>query len=177
DIFIYPNYSLNRSPRVTRQEEIKEYKGFKVIDRRNTIKPQVFERTMFFEPGDIYNRTDHNLSLNRLVNLGTFKFVKNQFRDVDSADNKLDVYYYLTPNKKKSIRIELLGKTNSANYRGTELSVNWLNRNTFRGAEQLTISAFGGFEVQIAGKDKGYNVYRYGLDGKLVFPRFITPFK
>ncbi len=176
DIFIYPNYSLNQERRQSRQEQIKEYKGFKVIDRRNTIKPQVFERTMFFKPGDIYNRTDHNLSLNRLVNLGTFKFVKNQFRDTDSADNQLDVYYYLTPNKKKSIRVELLGKTNSANYRGTELSVNWLNRNTFRGAEQLKISAFGGFEVQIAGNNQGYNVYRWGVNGDLLFPRFITPF-
>ncbi len=177
NIFIYPSYSANRMSLSRNRNNVTEYKGFKVIERRNTIKPQVFERTMFFEPGDKYNRTDHNLSLNRLVSLGTFKFVKNQFQETDSASNKLDVYYYLTPNKKKSIRLELLGKTNSANYRGTELSLNWLNRNTLKGAEQLTISAFGGFEVQIAGKDKGYNVYRYGLDGKLVFPRFITPFK
>lgn len=176
DIYIYPNYSLNRNPNSRRKEEIKEYQGFKVIDRRNTIKPQVFERTMFFAPRSIYNRTDHNLSLNRLINLGTFKFVKNQFQEVDSASNKLDVFYYLTPSKKKSIRVELLGKTNSANYRGTELSVNWINRNTFKGAEQLTISAFGGLETQIAGQNQGYNVYRYGANATLIFPRLITPF-
>lgn len=177
DIYIYPSYSANRMSLSRGRNNVTEYKGFKVVERTTTIKPQVFERTMFFEPGDKYNRTDHNLSLNRLVSLGTFKFVKNQFQETDSISNKLDVYYYLTPNKKKSIRVELLGKTNSANYRGTELNVNWLNRNLLKGAEQLTISAFGGFEVQVAGKDKGYNVYRYGVDGKLIFPRFIAPFK
>ncbi|MFD1630969.1 BamA/TamA family outer membrane protein [Pseudopedobacter beijingensis] len=177
DIYIYPDYSINGSSVIRNNNKyVTQYKGFKVIDRKNTIKPQVFDRTMFFEPGDKYNRTDHNLSLNRLVSLGTFKFVKNQFKETDSLSNKLDVYYFLTPNRKKSVRLELLGKTNSANYRGTELSLNWLNRNTLRGAEQLTISAFGGFEVQIGGQNKGYNIYRYGADATLVFPRFIAPF-
>jgi hypothetical protein len=39
--------------------------------------------------------------------------------------------------------VEVLAKTNSANYTGTELNVNWSNRNVFKGAELLTISAFG----------------------------------
>jgi hypothetical protein len=58
------------------------------------------------------------------VNLGTFKFVKNQFK-VATLGNYLDAYYYLTPLPKKSIRLELLAKTNSANYTGTELNINW----------------------------------------------------
>ena len=174
DIYIYPNYSL-RDTALAKSRAV-EYGDFKILDRRNTFKPEVFERTMFFNKGDIYNRTDHNLSLNRLVNMGTFKFVKNQFQDSDSLENTLDAYYYLTPLPKKSIRFEVLAKTNSANYTGTELNVNWSNRNTFRGAELLTISAFGGFEVQVAGQNKGYNVFRFGSEASLIWPRFITPF-
>lgn len=174
EIFIYPNYSLRDT--ALRNKPV-VFNDFKIIDRRKTFKPQIFERTLFFNKGDIYNRTDHNLSLNRLVSLGTFKFVKNQFKESDSLENNLDAYYYLTPLQKKSIRLELLGKTNSANYTGTELSVNWSNRNTFRGAELLTISAFGGFEVQVSGQYKGYNVYRFGSEANLFFPRFITPFR
>jgi outer membrane protein insertion porin family len=71
----------------------------------------------------------------------------------------------------------VLGKTNSANYTGTELNVNWSNRNTFKGAELLTISAFGGLEVQISGQNKGFNVFRVGGEASLIWPRFITPFK
>jgi outer membrane protein insertion porin family len=174
-IYIYPNYSLYRNRNLKRDTPT-TYKDFNIIDPRKTFKPQIFDRTMFFSHGDVYNRTDHNLSLNRLVNLGVFKFVKNQFVISDSLQNTLNTYYYLTPLKKKSIRVEVLGKTNSANYRGTELNVNWSNRNTFRGAELLTISAFGGFEVQVGGQNKGYNVYRFGTEANLFWPRFITPF-
>jgi outer membrane protein insertion porin family len=111
------------------------------------------------------------------VNLGTFKFVKNQFRVSDTTGNYLDAYYYLTPLPKKSIRLELLAKTNSANYTGTELNLNWSNRNAFRGAELLTISAFGGVEVQVSGQNNGFNVYRFGTEANLIWPRLVAPFK
>ncbi|HEX7366902.1 MAG TPA: BamA/TamA family outer membrane protein, partial [Pelobium sp.] len=121
-------------------------------------------------------RTDHNLSLNRLVNVGTFKFVKNEFKPSDSLSSVLDAYYYLTPLPKKSIRLELLGKTNSANYTGTEVNLNWTNRNAFRGAEQLTVTGFFGLETQVSGQNSGYNVTRFGGDASLTWPKFVTPF-
>lgn len=177
DIFVYPSFVINRDTMNLRLEDIENYKDLTIIDKRKKFKPKVFDRAMFFSKGDLYNRTDHNLSLNRLVNLGTFKFVKNSFRVTDSVNNMLDTYYYLTPLPRKSIRVEVLGKTNSANYAGTELNVNWSNRNTFRAAELLTISAFGGLEVQVSGQNKGFNVYRIGSEASLVWPRFISPFK
>ena len=156
---------------------IKKYNDFTIIDPENLFKPRIFDRALYFKKEDLYNRADHNLSLNRLVNLGTFKFVKNQFKPSDTIGNYLDAYYYLTPLPKKSIRLEVLAKTNSANYTGTELNINWSNRNAFRGAELLTISAFGGVEVQVSGQNNGFNVYRVGTEANLVWPRFVSPFK
>lgn len=173
DIIIYPNYALNQDSLKTPEK----YKDFTIIGNNNTFEPRIFDRTLYFQKGDLYNRTDHNLSLNRLVNLGTFKFVKNQFKPSDTTGNYLDAYYYLTPLPKKSVRVEVLAKTNSANYTGSELKINWSNRNTFRGAELLTISAFGGFEVQLGGKNNGFNVFRFGGEAGLTWPRFISPFK
>ena len=173
-ILIYPNYVLGQdSISITG----KKHEDFEIFDTENTFNPRIFDRTLYFKKGDLYNRTNHNLSLNRLVNLGTFKFVKNQFKISDLLKNSLDAYYYLTPFTRKSIRVELLGKTNSANYTGTELNINWSNRNTFRGAELLTISAFGGFEVQVSGENNGFNVYRFGSEANLFWPRIIAPFK
>lgn len=177
DIFIYPSFTINRDTMDLRLEDIENYKDFTIIDKKKQFKPRIFDRAMFFSQGDLYNRTDHNLSLNRLVNLGTFKFVKNSFKVTDSVNNMLDTYYYLTPLPKKSIRVETLAKTNSANYAGTEVNLNWSNRNTFRGAELLTISAFGGLEVQVSGQNKGFNVYRIGAESSLIWPRFVSPFK
>lgn len=176
-IIVYPNYSIGSDSLKTDFNSIKKYNDFTIIDPENLFKPRIFDRALYFKKEDLYNRTDHNLSLNRLVNLGTFKFVKNQFRVSDTIGNYLDAYYYLTPLPKKSIRMEVLAKTNSANYTGTELNLNWSNRNTFRGAELLTISAFGGVEVQVSGQNNGFNVYRVGTEANLVWPRFVSPFK
>jgi len=178
DIIIYQNYSINEDEnRINTSDSIMKYKDLTIIDTADTFNPRIYDRTLYFHKGDLYNRTDHNLSLNRLVNLGTFKFVKNQFKVSNQFTNMLDAYYYLTPLPKKSIRIEVIGKTNSANYTGSELNVNWSNRNTFRGAELLTISAFGGAEVQVSGQNKGYNVYRVGGEVNLFWPRIIAPIK
>ena len=176
DIVIYPNYTLAGDTLNKSADVVEKYKDFTIIDPEKMFNPRIFDRSLYFKKGDLYNRTNHNLSLNRLVNLGTFKFVKNQFRISDTLNNKLDAYYYLTPLPRKSIRFEILGKTNSANYTGSELSVNWSNRNTFHGAELLTISAFGGAEVQVSGQNKGYNVYRIGTEANLIWPRIIAPF-
>lgn len=176
DVIVYPNYTLSTDTIRFKDSDVVIHNDITIIDSAKTFDPRIFDRTLYFKKGDIYNRRDHNLSLNRLVNMGTFKFVKNEFKLVDSEEHLLDTYYYLTLLPKKSFRAEVLGKTNSANYAGTELNVNWSNRNTFRGAELLTISASGGLEMQVSGQNKGYNVYRIGGEANLVWPRFISPF-
>ena len=176
-IIVYPNYSIGSDSLKPDYNSIKKYNDFTIIDPENLFKPRIFDRALYFKKEDLYNRTNHNLSLNRLVNLGTFKFVKNQFKPSDTLGNYLDAYYYLTPLPKKSLRLEVLAKTNSANYTGTELNLNWSNRNAFRGAELLTISAFGGVEVQVSGLNNGFNVYRVGTEANLVWPRFVSPFR
>jgi outer membrane protein assembly factor BamA len=176
DIIVHPNYSINTDSLVTTPDAAVKHNDITIIDPEKLFKPRIFDRTLYFKKGDLYNRTNHNLSLNRLVNLGTFKFVKNEFKVADTIGNYLDAYYYLTPLPKKSIRVEVLAKTNSANYTGTELNVNWSNRNVFKGAELLTISAFGGLEMQVSGLNKGFNVYRFGTEANLVWPRIIAPF-
>ena len=176
NINIYPNFTINDTLKVSK-DSVLVYKDFRIFDKEKTFKPKIYDRTLYFHKDDLYNRTNHNLSLNRLITLGTFKFVKNQFTKVYDKEGYLDANYYLTPLPRKSIRVEILAKTNSANYNGSEINVNWSNRNTFRAAELLTISAFGGIEVQISGQNNGFNVYRYGGEATLIFPRFITPIR
>jgi outer membrane protein insertion porin family len=176
NIFIYSNYDIARDSVSVRAG--KKHRDFYVIDTANTFRPQVFERTMFFNHGDVYNRTDHNLSLNRLMNLGTFKFVKNEFVETPEAnDYQLDSYYYLTPYTKKSLRAELTGRTTSANFTGTEVTLSWRNRNAFRGAELVTLSAYGGTDIQVSGINKGNNLFRLGAELNFNIPRLISPFQ
>jgi outer membrane protein assembly factor BamA len=175
-IVVYPNFSISKDSVIYKKEDIVQYKDFTIIDSAHTFKPKVFDRTLYFKKGDLYNRKNHNLSLNRFVNLGTFNFVKNEFKVSDSLKNTLDAYYYLTLLPKKFIRVEVLGKTNSASYTGTEINVNWNNRNVFRGAELLTVSVFGGADFQLSGENKGQNIFKLGTETSLTWPRLIAPF-
>jgi len=177
NIYVYPSFNLKRDTVAKRKMDTIHYNDITVIDNKVVFKPYIFEKILLFNKGDFYNRTTHNLSLNRLVTLGTFKFVKNEFKESKTVPNQLDAYYFLTPLTKKSIQVEALAKTNSANYSGTELNINWSNRNLFKGAELLKITAFGGMEVQVSGQNKGFNVYRFGGEASLVWPRFISPFE
>jgi outer membrane protein insertion porin family len=178
DVFIMSNYRLNATEAAdTIKQNAVFYKGYYVLDRRKMYKPRLFEQSMQFQPGDLYNRTDHNLTINRLVTLGVFKFVKNRFEEVPGIDSsKLNVYYYLTPLPKKSIRAEINGNTKSNNLTGSSITVGWRNRNALRGGELFTIDAYGGFEVQYSGAFRGYNTFRGGLETSFSFPRFLMPF-
>ncbi len=176
NVFIYSSYNLTTASLDTNKANAQFYEGYYIIDRRKRFKPKLFAHAMQFSPGELYNRTDHNLSINRLINLDEFKFVRNRFEPVpDSA--KLDAYYYLTPQPKKSLRAEVTGTVQSNGFNGSELTVRWRNRNTFGAGEQLTISAYVGAETQAGGQAvTGTNAFRTGAEANFTIPRFIIPF-
>lgn len=178
NIYIFPDYSIQQgSYQIGAPSDSTFYNGYYIIDPENTYRRRSIIRPMSFRKGDIYNRTSHTRSISQLVGLGNFKFVKNNFVPVDSTkEDLLDVYYYLTPQPQKSIHFEILGKLASV-YNGSDVSLTWMHRNAFKGAEQLKISAFGGYEYQTGGNvNLNSTFYRYGLEASLVFPRIISPF-
>jgi outer membrane protein insertion porin family len=178
DIYIYTAFNLREtSVADTTKRNAVFYDGYYVVDRQKFYKPKLFQRAMPFLPGDIYSRTEQNATINRLINLDLFKFVKNRFEVVPHPDSSLlNAYYYLTRLPKKSLRIELRGSTKSNNLTGSNITVGWKNRNTFRAGEIWTVNANYGFEVQYSGQFRGFNTMRYGIETNLVFPRFLVPF-
>jgi outer membrane protein insertion porin family len=177
NITIYPNYNLTHDSAIKATEPVL-YKDFKIMDPKNTFKLGVFDRLVFFNKGETYNRRDHNQSLNRMVNIGTFKFVKADFIPVDSfKNNQLNIDFFLTPLKKNSLSFQVTGTSKSNNFVGSEVKITQTTRNVFRGAEQLEVSASGGFEKQIkGGQSKQGNSYSLTGQAKLSFPRFLLPF-
>jgi outer membrane protein assembly factor BamA len=179
NVYIYPNYRINANRKDTISEEKYLYKGYYIVDPRKKFKQKLFPRIMRFDSGDVYNRTDHNLTLSRLINLGVFKFVKNRFEVSPNSQGdtgRLNTYYYLTPLPRKSLQAELSGNTKSNNYVGSLITLSFHNRNTFRGAEQLDIRANAGSEVQYSGNKSGFNTYRLGAGVAFSIPKFVVPF-
>ncbi|GAA4300878.1 BamA/TamA family outer membrane protein [Compostibacter hankyongensis] len=210
NININTNYSLSGNQRRRRGEEY-TYGDFSILDTRHQFRPIIFKRSVFFKHGGLYTRRMHNLTLNRLVNLNVFKFVKLEFTDVlqnpkdslarekardtagiervdfserpqatDSLGRGLmDANFYLTPDKKKSLRFQVSGYSKSNNFVGSEVSISARNRNWLKGAELLEVKLAGGFETQVGGKQVtgSSNSYSLSPEVNLYIPRFITPFK
>lgn len=176
NVYIYSGYNLNMHRIDTLKSLAEVYSGYHIIDRNKRFKPYLFKETMQFKPGDVYNRTGHNQTLNRLINLNLFKFVKNRFEVVPVDSPKLDVYYYLTPLPSKSFRAEITTVTRSNNLNGSQLNLGWQHRNLFRSGAQVNITGYVGSDVQFSGAFKGYNTYRTGAGALFTIPRFVVPF-
>lgn len=174
DVVVFADYDIDSDTSVL-QPGARKYAGYTIIDPEKKFQPKIFERTLVFKPGDIYKRSDHNLSLNRLTTLGVYKFVKARFQPTDTVSgNYLNAFYYLTPTEKKSIQFQATALTKSNNSNGTELSLNWRNRNLLKGAELFTASIYGGFEKQVS-TTVNSNIVRAGVDLNLYIPRIIAP--
>lgn len=174
DIVVYANYRLNRNNEDSGKAGAELYNGLYIVDKRKVYRPFLFDDMLLFESGEVYNRTDQNKSVSRLVNLNTFKFVKNRFEPV--SDSMLDVFYYLSPFPKKSLRFEIGANTQNDSRAGSEASISWRNRNTFRAAEEFMVRINGGFETQYTGIAKQPSIYTLGVQAGLSFPYFVVPF-
>ena len=178
NIIIYPNYSLNSETLDTSSNGAILYDSIFIKDEEKKYKPSVFTRSVTYGPGSLYNSRSQNATLNRLISLGTFKFVKNRFEKdaVNGDSNLLNVYYYLTPAPKKSLQAQIDGFTKDNNYMGSQVSANYLNRNAFRGAEQLNIKAYAGFETSFGDSLSGNDNFRLGGNVGIKLPRYAIPF-
>jgi outer membrane protein assembly factor BamA len=174
NIYVYPDYKLRDT--ALKMDSAQKYLWYNVIDPKHDFRPFTFKNTVLLHPGDIYNRTEHTNSLSRFIELGPFKFVKNRFEDVTPDSAKLDIYYFLTQQKRKSLQADFVLSQNSADYDGTQLDVNFRNRNTFKGAELYTLTLFANRDIQFGPYNHGYNIYEYGITPSLSWPRFVGPF-
>ncbi|MEO6722674.1 MAG: BamA/TamA family outer membrane protein, partial [Ferruginibacter sp.] len=177
-VAIFPNYTLLLPPPDTSRKGMAEFDGLMIRDTVHKFKSSLFQQVITYRPGEIYSSRNQNATLNRLINLGTFKFVKNRFEQVNDPSDpyRLNVFYYLTPEKKKTVQAEINGFSKENRFVGTQLGVTWRNKNAFKGAELLSVKVYGGFEFSFADTLKNSNNYRIGGETSISLPRFYLPF-
>ncbi len=207
DIEIFPQYRFslkdnNTADRYSASNDTIVQDGLSIIQRNKKFAPRVFRQSVLFRPGDTYSPKIQNATLNRLVNLGVFKFVKNEFSPVvdtnsmmykmvqtspaisflakqgmlDSFNNQLNIRYLLTPQPTRQANVEVAAYTQNDSRAGSKISFAWRNRYLFKSAELLTLKFTGGFEMQFGGKVNIPNTYNAGVEASLNFPRTVLPF-
>jgi len=174
NIYIYTDYKLQGQSEDTAKANEVIVDNYNIIDNNKAFNPKIFTNAIIVEKGDEYSLDDQNTTLRRLVNMGVFKFVKTRYQT--TGDSLLDVYYYLSPRPKRSLQFEIGPLTQNDDRAGVEGSTSWKDRNMFKGAEELLVKVTGGFEEQFTGVVKEPNIYNFGAETDLSFPRFVVPF-
>jgi len=177
-VVIDQDYSLSEDvAELTKDTIMVQNTIFMVNETEQKISPKAILRSVYLKKDEIFSRRNHTITLNRLMSMDNFKFVRVKFSDSDTtAIGYLDVTILMTPMPKHTFRAEMDFVTKSNNYMGPRMNLSLLDRNTFRGAEILKLNMAGSFESQLNGKEK--NLYSFSLNPQLdlTFPRFITPF-
>jgi outer membrane protein insertion porin family len=133
---------------------------------------------VFLKKNEIYSRKNHNITLNRLMSMGNFKFVQIKFSESDTtAPGFLDVAILMTPMTRHTFSAELEIVSKSNNFMGPRMNLSILNRNAFRGAELLNVTLAGSFEAQVGATNKNSFSYSVNPQAELILPFFLVPLK
>ena len=177
-VFIDQDFSLDEDEAKSNDTLLFQGNYFLGTNAEMKIRPRVIARSVYLRENEIYSRKNHNITLNRLMTMGNFKFVRMNFNDSDTtAAGFLDVTILMTPMPKHTFRAELEIVSKSNNYTGPRLNTSLINRNTFKGAELLNLSLAASFEAQLSGANKNLYSFSGNPQVELYFPRFILPFK
>jgi len=176
-VIIDQDYSLNTDS-LRRKRDTIPFQNclFLGKETEKTIKPGIILRSVYLRKNELYSRENHNITLNRLMSMGSFKFVSVKFMESDTlAPGFLDVTILMTPMTKRTFRAEIDFVSKSNNFMGPRMDFSYLNRNTFHGAELLNLNLAGSFEGQLGGN----NLLSYTLSPQveLNFPGILIPFR
>lgn len=176
EITILPNYVLTQDT-VFKNADTLKIDGYNYVDRTKSYRPEIITRVINLKPGKIYRREDREYTLSHLMSLGSFKFVDIKFIESPTDSSVLNANIHLTPFLKKSLRAEIEATSKSNNFVGPGLTLQFTNRNFFRGSERFNITFNAGYEVQLSRKvPEPLNAFEIGIESSMSVPRFISPF-
>ena len=175
NIYVYPDFTLDRDMATVISDTVAINHLF-IIQHEHRFRPEMLVRLIFLDPDELYNRRDHVLTINRLMGLGTFRYVNMRFLEYErNGEPLLDAHIYLTPGKERSIRAEVRAVSKSNDLAGPGISVGYRNRNLFHGAELFTADINTSFETQLGSGRRGLELLQIGVETELQIPRIISP--
>lgn len=147
---------------------------------RMIVKPKTLDHQNFLEYENWYKDYYVTRTFKSLNDLGVFRSITPVVtEDFDSKGNLVRVDYYLTPAKRQSFSIEPKA-THSNAVLGVSASVNYVNKNLFRGAERFKFDISGGFQYQppLSSSDNeqrnfGFNTFEFNPSMSLTIPTLL----
>lgn len=146
------------------------------------VNRKVIVRNIFIQPGDIYSPQNTEQSINRLNQLGIFKFVTVTYYKMDDKPGKLNCIISLSTAPKMNLLANIDVSTSDGDYYvGSGAGITYRNKNLFYGANQFSFRVAGSIEFRNDNLLNGQKqFYRSGnninISSNFTFPKFIVPF-
>jgi len=174
-INVYTDYLSNESEGELKFERFGDYTVFYRDKLR--FKPKTLTNAIFFKKDSIYRDLDRIRTLRQMTSLNVFKYPSLTFVE-DSTQTNLTANIYLVAKPKYTFAPSLEVTRSNLRKVGIGLDLSLLIRNVFKGAENLSLSAFGTFGLldPDTNPDSGDSFSEIGADANLSFPRIWLPF-
>ena len=192
-IYVIPDYNPAEITSNTEFDTV-EYKGSQFVwtkGKKQNLRPEAIVRALTIYPNLIYSQRAVDYTSSNLTNLKFFKNVNILFRELPQEnaetvafigqegekvqtmqEGSLECTIQCQPILKQGYKIESEISTN-ANYTGVSLSLGYVNKNIFHGAEIFDFSVKGAYDFMRASGKK--DSYELGFATSLSFPHLLLP--
>jgi outer membrane protein assembly factor BamA len=150
-----------------------------IISKKRVLRTNILNDAMFMKRGELYKRNNEIRTLNRLTQLGTFKFITLDFvKSKTRSGNYLDCIISLTPAKRQSISGTIEANVTNEGLLGLSGSVAYKNKNLSHRADQFLFDASSGVQLKFSKKEK-VQVITTNVNSSVTYylNRFLIPFR
>ncbi len=171
-IFVNPDFGSESAEPVKEEDEGVTFQ-FRTRPKKFRTRPLLSH--IFFRPGDPYNLEYHHNTLKRLINLNSLSFANVNFYRPRGTDS-LEMTVSLSPRRPQTIQGSVGLSYKNSQYIGPELELTYINRNLFRGSENLRIRGFTNLNFPV-GDNPGQFYENSGLELAFTLPGLRTPWR
>ena len=178
DSWVFPDYSLEQKGAINEPMDTISYHLLNIVQKEKILRPTVLNRLIWQDSVATFSKKEQQQTVNRLLNLGIYKFVNIRFeKKVENDSLHLDRFVYLTPGLMRDVSTEFQLNSRSGNFLGSEISGTFSHKNLFKGAELFNVSLSTGIETNIgANANSVLNTVNIGLNASIQLPGFYAPF-
>jgi outer membrane protein insertion porin family len=149
-VFVYSNYNPEQQIRNIKMDTIFE-KEYQYIHSIKKFKTAVLSKYISLNKDSLYKKSGYQNTIQKLSELGEFRYINLSFQDKYSTDSalKLNAYLMMTPYKKQFFSSGLEAYNNFEGLIGSGVTLAYNNRNLSKNADKLTISMTLGAEINL----------------------------
>lgn len=179
NIYVFTDYSTGLYNENIKQDTT-VLDGYQFVSQgRMKFRRKLIKDAIYFGKGDVYSRMAEVNTINRMSQLGVFRFISVDYmRDTTIPGNYLNSLVRLTPAKRQSIGAS--GEINATieGFLGAAGTISYKNKNLTKGADQLLLDFSGGVQLKFTRREK-VQIITGTFNTSVVYylNKFLVPFR